>query len=934
PESYIEKFMNYLLDACSSKVEHNVATGSWTVKHYSRYWSPKLYNTYGTNKISATRIIEDTLNGREIAVRQGIRLTNGKKSYVLNQDETNLAVEKQRIILEEFQNWIKSNPDVESELSEIYYEKFGCIKRRAFDGSFLTLPGLSQDVELFDYQKDAAARMILAPNTLLAHDVGSGKTYEMIAAGMELKRMGLSTKNLYAVPNGIVNQWRSTFKKMYPDSKLLVIKPSSFSPDKRQGVMKQIRESDYDAIIMAHSCFDMMTVSTDFEYQEIMRRRDELVLSISNGGATTNQTIPNKIKELDKKLAKLAKPAPGFVFTQENNEEKPISFEELGITRLFIDEAHVYKNVPFETKMSFVSGLNPSGSEKCKRMVLKVRSVQRNNNGGGVVMATGTPITNSISDCFIFQSYLQKGELDLLGISDFDSWAMMFAEVKHEVEVSVDTNSFKIGTRFGKFHNLPELASLLSNIADFHHMDNSEDLPTFNGYTDVVIKKTPEFQSFLDDVSKRADAIKKRNATREKDNMLKITTDGRKAALDLRLVGRYQPLMYSKSFECAVKVADLYFKTLETRSTQLIFSDISTPSNGFNVYDEIKQLLESFNIPSEEIAFIHDYESEIKRNLLFDGVNNGAVRIVLGSTSKLGMGVNVQERLVAIHHLSIPWRPSDMVQREGRIIRPGNTSKEVHIYRYITENSFDAYSWQLLETKQNFISKLLSCNMTDRDADDVDDSVLDYATVKALAIANPLMRERVEAYNQLQRYKNLNVKAIEERNNLKLKLVSNEQRLPVIMERLQAAKTDLDFLNKNPDVMTNEEKKGCRDALFQALQKNLDENIEAEIGVYRGFGIWSPQSHSDKSTYMYLKRDGRYPIEASTSPIGMITRIDNFLDRFERTELSLEKELDRTLFEIDTSKKELRNKVGFADQIDIWRKRLAELDKQIGLENV
>lgn len=430
-----------------------------------------------------------------------------------------------------------------------------------------------------------------------------------------------------------------------------------------------------------------------------------------------------------------------------------VYFDDLGITRLFVDEAHNFKNVPIETKTDKVLGISASGSKKCQDMMDKVRMVQKKNDGAGIVFATGTPITNSITDAFIMQQYLQSGELALLDLQSFDAWIGMFAERKTEFEIDVDMSSYRLATRFSKFHNLPELTSLLSSIADFHQVDTSTNIPQIDGYTDASVSKTNEFADYLKGISQRAEDVRKGYVSRKDDNMLKITTDGRKVALDLRLVDPSAMFTYqSKVARCVENVADIYFRTMAKKSAQIIFCDTSTPKTGFNIYDEVKDMLQSKGIPTEKIAFIHDAQTETQRSTVFAKVRNGDIRILLGSTFKLGLGVNIQDKLIALHHIDVPWRPADMTQREGRILRRGNANSKVRIFRYITEGSFDAYSWQLLETKQRFITGLLSGSLTERSGKDIEDTVLDYAEVKALAVGNPLVKERVETANELSRY--------------------------------------------------------------------------------------------------------------------------------------------------------------------------------------
>lgn len=932
PTDLVARFISLLLNASNIAVTHDPITGSWQIVGIESKNSYFAKAKYGTNRINAYDIIESTLNGREVVVKDKLPESmwtvgpNGKKKpkYKINRDETNLALEKQKNIISMFQEWIWSDEKRKKYLVNLYFSKYGCLRKRYYDGSFLTFPGLSPDVTLFDYQKDAVARIIFSPNTLLAHDVGSGKTYEMIAAGMEMRRMKISAKNLYVVPNNIIDQWETIFKSMYPNANILKVSPKNFTPAKRKEILQLITWCDFDAIIMAHSSFDLIETSKKFKIQEIQDDINKLE-ALQPNERTTNTKI--RMNALKKRL--------DLLMSEEEGLDETIYFDELGITRLFVDEAHYYKNVPFDTKMGSVSGLNPQGSDKCKSMLEKVRVVQSKNNGKGVIFATGTPITNSISDCYIMQTYLQAGELVEAEIDSFDSWALMFAEVVHEFEVDVDTTKFRIGTRFGKFHNLPELTRLLSSIADFHRTNESASLPEFDGYTDVTVEKSRDFALFLEEISKRADRVRNKEVDPTEDNMLMITTDGRKGALDLRIIdeSKYGYIYRSKSMECARRVAQIYNETIADKSTQLIFSDISTPNPGhFNVYDEIKSDLIVMGVAEDEIAFIHDYDTEAKRNRLFKAVNKGEVRVLFGSTMKLGLGVNVQERLIAIHHIDVPWRPADMVQREGRIIRPGNTNPRIYIYRYITEHSFDAYSWQLLESKQNFISKLLSNEIDERIADDIDDSVLNYAEVKALAIGNPLIKERVEAYNNLQRFKNLEHKAKEKLDIAKAKVKDYEDAIPKRKEVYEHTLLDIDFLTTHTFEYTKEYKKAHREEVYKKLVVAIANKSREKIGDYMGFEIYSPGYCPNDKCYIYLKRENEYRLEVARTAQGILVRIENFLEKLSDYANSISKEIGVMENYIIEATKEIKNGVSYSKQIAFWSKRLNDIDDQLELE--
>ncbi len=937
-----QKYLRFLLS-----VTYDEMTGMWVIPYKDRYYNnAKAWATYGTKELPALEIIERTLNMKTVSITKEVNDPGSKtgKKRVLDKEETLIALEKQKLIVKEFHDWVWTDKLRKMRLEKIFENKFSCVRRRLFNGAFLTFPNMSPNIELLPYQKDAVARIIFTPNTLLAHDVGAGKTYVMIAAGQELKRMGLSSKNLYVVPNNIVGQWMEIFALMYPNAKVLCVDPSSFKPEKRDAVLQDIRDNDYDGIIMAYSCFEQIPLSQEYYANELREKINTLKTTIANKSKTaaerrhnykTINRLKSDLKKTENELGKLA-------VTPENKKVK-IFFDELGITRLFVDEAHNFKNVPIKTNVSKVLGINRSGSQKCEEMLDKVRMVQRNNNGKGVVFATGTPITNSVTDVFVLQQYLQSGELALLDLDKFDNWLGMFAERTTEFEVHVDTNSYRLATRFSKFHNLPELTSLLANIADFHSMEGMSDIPELNGYSDTLINKTPELDDYLKSITARADAIRNGVVGRDVDNMLMLTTDGRKAALDLRLVDEKATFsLQSKVAKCSENVADIYFKTMSDKSSQLIFCDTSTPKEGFNIYDELKRLLVLKNVPAETIAFIHDATTEAKRTSLFKKVCKGDIRILIGSTFKLGLGVNVQERLIALHHIDIPWRPADMTQREGRILRQGNRNKQVFIYRYITEGSFDAYSWQLLETKQRFISSLLSGSLTERSGSDVEDTVLSYAEVKALAVGNPKVKERVEAANELARFKGLQQKLVESRLTMEKDLLEFPGQIRKQQELIENCEQDIIFYEEwkavHPTADIEQERTAERNRreelgkqLLEAVQENELALKESFLFSYQGFDVILPANMKKEKPYIWLKKNGQYPVELGDSALGAMTRINNCLESLEKTREKYIAKLDDLYKHQQSIKDELAKDESYADTIEMFEMKVAELDELLGV---
>lgn len=918
--------------------KHDELTGTWEIPFKSRYnHDVKVTRTYGTDRINALHILERTLNMKSVAVTDEVvcNTNSSGKKRVINQSETILAIEKQNKMIKAFQKWIWDDERRKERLETIFENNFSCVRRRIFDGSFLRFPDMSPAIKLYSYQKDAVARILFTPNTLLAHDVGTGKTYVMIAAAMEMRRMGLSEKNMFVVPNNIVGQWKNIFYAMYPSANILCVEPKSFAPSKRESVLERIRDVDFDGIIIAYSCFERIPLSKEY-YQNQLIDEQKLIAEIAGKKNKATSRLKKKQEAVSKALSELA--------VAMDDLYNGVYFDDLGITRLFVDEAHNFKNVPIETKADKVLGISASGSKKCKDMMDKVHMVQKKNDGAGVVFATGTPITNSITDAFIMQMYLQSGELAMLDLQNFDSWIGMFAERSTEFEIDVDTSSYRLATRFSKFHNLPELTSLLSSIADFHQVDTLAGIPQIDGYTDALISKTNDFADYLKDISQRAENVRKGYVSRKDDNMLKITTDGRKAALDLRLVDPNAVFTYqSKVALCVENVADIYFRTTAQKSVQIIFCDTSTPKTGFNIYDEVKTMLQSKGIPADKIAFIHDAETEAQRNAMFAEVRNGDIRVLLGSTFKLGLGVNIQDKLIALHHIDVPWRPADMTQREGRILRQGNTNSKVQIFRYITEGSFDAYSWQLLETKQRFITGLLSGSLTERSGKDIEDTVLDYAEVKALAVGNPLVKERVKTANELSRYLTLQRKLVDSRIRMEKELLEMPGKISNQENNIAQCEADIAFYNgwkqENPEPVDSkvkkeatEKRKLLREYIHSSLIGYVLEPKEKALTTYRGFEIILPANMTREKPYIWLKRNGRYYVELGDTNTGNLIRIDNFLDdlrkHFDKLKNGFAKLQEREY----QLKEELKKHESFNDEIEECRKKLEILNKKLGVD--
>ncbi|MDR0445623.1 MAG: DEAD/DEAH box helicase family protein [Oscillospiraceae bacterium] len=921
-----------------TRYEH--VTGVWRISHKGQFSNnPRINRVYGTKRMNALHILERTLNMRTITIYDTVKKTeNGtlKEVRIPNHEETIAAGDRQRQMIVEFKRWVWSDETRRQRLVDIYVEKFGGVRRRVFNGDFLTLPGLH--ARLYDYQRAAVARILLTPNTLLAHDVGAGKTFIMIAAGMELRRMGISKKNIYVVPNNIVGQWLEMFKTLYPDSNVLAVAPRDFIPQKRRAVLEKIRDNDYDAVIMAYSSFELIHFSLDYRRRETERLSNELMAEHTRyqRGAPTSERLKARMKKYARDLAKLKEEIEAAEQTPADGAP-PIYFEDLGLNTIFLDEAHNYKNVSIDSKADNILGVNKTGSVKCDEMLAKIQFVQRANNGRGAVFATGTPITNSVTDIYTMQRYLQSGELRFLDIELFDNWAMTFGERVTEFEIDVDTTTYRLATRLSRFHNLPELTALFAQVADFHSVP-ADDLPENEGYMDAPIEQTPVLREYIQALSKRAEDVRSRRVSRKEDNMLKITTDGRKAALDIRLINPNERFTTdSKAFSCAEQIYTLYRETESDRLTQLVFCDSSTPKAEFNMYHELKRILTELGIPEGEIEFVHNHDTEKRRTELFERMRDGEIRVLLGSTFKLGIGVNVQRKLMAVHHLDVPWRPSDMVQREGRMLRQGNENDSVRVFRYITKGSFDAYSWQLLETKQRFISQLLSDTVAERDASDIDDVVLSYAEVKALAVGNPLIKRRVETANELGRLITLRRKLSDTDASMRQELDALPAKIEAHHAFLEKAEQDARHYAENKievSEMTNHRELG--QMILDAAREHTLRHEARELLTYQGIRIVLPENMPPDRLAVRLENAGRYYVEIGSSDIGCITRVDNRLNALE----DLTNERRRIIDNLKQRIPELEEAIAsarrtgeeYAERIAELTNELAAIDKKLGVD--
>ncbi|MDE6111003.1 MAG: DEAD/DEAH box helicase family protein, partial [Eubacterium sp.] len=872
----INEFAQHLIKQRVSIVEYEPVTGSWNITDKNYYGSNAICQVeFGINRYNALKILESTLNLREIKL-----YTDGE----YDERDTIAAIEKQRLLIEEFKRWLWDDEDRIWEVEEAYNNMFAGFEKQTYDGSKLEFPEMSKNFSLYDYQKDAVQKIVTTKNTLLAFDVGAGKTYIMIAAAMKMREMGISRKNMFVVPNNIVGQWEKIFSDLYPKAKLLTIDPKSYKPELRTKTLTQIRDGDYDGIIIAYSCFEMIPLSDEFVLHQMTNRLEE----INEAVYTVYGFCKNQLSKERDRIKNLT-----YQFIESmDSETSSITFDQLEINTLFLDEAHNYKNIPLHTKLRNLNGINTKGSKKCLDMQKKIQCVQEQNNGRGAVLATGTPLCNSISDAYAMQMYLQPEEMKERHLDVFDNWVKTFASPAQICEIDVDTSKFRFIRRFAKFFNLPELSRMFSDVAIFHAVEE-KGLPDMNGYTDIVIKKNKPLADYMQALCKRTELIRDKVIDKKYDNMLKVSTDGRKAALDLNLVGETQQYnSKSKLYHCVNSVMDIYSK--HEGCSQLIFCDYSTPkSESFNVYNKLKEMLLEKGIPDKEIAFIHSYQTEARKLKLFKEVNEGSIRILIGSTIKLGIGANVQTKLKAIHHLDVPWRPADMVQREGRILRRGNENAEIFIYRYIAEGSFDSYSWQILETKQKFISQFLSGSTYQRTATDLEENVLTYAQVKAIALAQPLMKLKAEKENELRNLQIMLSKENEAESNL-------QKELEELKEKIEKHTKRLSFTTANNLMLSNYDEKNF--ALELKLYKNvfskefIFSSCEDTGIILLGFELKRPIKQDEKKPYLIASRLGvDYMIPVSTSESGNITRMRNFFKGFDKQLQKEQKILDEMI---------------------------------------
>ena len=947
PESVIKDFIDFLLQPSwnvsrNIKVHYMVSTSEWNIegKNYDKY-NVKSYNTYGTQRANAYKIIEDTLNLKDTRIYDYKEDENGRKVAELNKKETAIAQAKQEIIKNAFNEWIWKNPERRERLVKKYNEQFNSIKPREYDGSHISFDGMNPEITLRTHQINAIARILYGGNTLLAHEVGAGKTFEMVAAAMESKRLGLCNKSLFVVPNHIVEQFGQEFLQLYPSANILVTTKKDFETANRKKFCSRIATGDYDAVIISHSQFEKIPMSVERQIELIRREIEDITRGIeelkrNNGEKFSIKQMMKTKKSLETKLAKL---------NDTSRKDDVVTFEELGVDRIFVDEAHNYKNLYLYTKMRNVGGIAQTEAQKSSDLYMKCRYLDEITGGKGVIFATGTPISNSMVELYTMQRYLQYNELAKRNLQQFDAWASTFGETVTAIELSPEGTGYRAKTRFAKFYNLPELMAMFKEVADIQTADMLNlPVPKAN-YHNIVVEPS-EIQKYLvEELAKRAERVRDKMIDSKLDNMLKITNDGRKLALDQRLMnGMLDDFEKSKVSTCANNIYDIWNKTKENKSAQLVFCDLSTPHNNgeFNVYDDLKDKLIERGVPKEEIAFIHEANTDVRKQELFNKVRKGQVRVLMGSTQKMGAGTNCQDRLIALHDLDCPWRPSDLIQRSGRIIRQGNMNPEVDIFRYVTEGTFDAYLYQLVENKQRFIAQIMTSKTPVRFAEDIDETALSYAEIKALAAGNPLIIEKTELDTQVAKLKLLkqthlsNIYAMEDKV---IKYYPNEiKRLEI---RVQNIEDDIEHLNDNTDNTENfqgmiidekkilEKKEAGQKIINMCKSMTCKEPIE--IGVYKGFKMILSFDTFDRTFHLDLKNKLSYNLALGSDLLGNITRIDNTLGNIKNKLEKSKNDLVETRKQFENAKLETQRPFPQEEELKQKSKRLDELNIQLNL---
>ena len=979
-KEYIRQFMYETFDTpryLRGTIDVNYAafTAEWQItgKTSISYNNIAAYTTYGTDRANAYRILEDSLNLRDVRIYDTIEDAEGRERRVLNAKETTLAAQKQQAIREAFKDWIWKDPERRQALVRQYNEEMNGIRPREYDGSHIVFSGMNPEITLREHQKSAIAHVLYGGNTLLAHEVGAGKTFEMVAAAMESKRLGLCQKSIFVVPNHLTEQWASEFLRLYPSANILVTTKKDFETRNRKKFCARIATGDYDAIIIGHSQFERIPISRERQERLLQEQIWEITEGIeevqaSGGERFTVKQLERTKRGLEARLEKLQ---------AEHRKDDVVTFEQLGVDRMFVDEAHNYKNMFLYTKMRNVAGLSTSDAQKSSDMFAKCRYLDEITGSRGVVFATGTPVSNSMTELYTMQRYLQYERLREMDMVHFDCWASRFGETVTALELAPEGTGYRARTRFSKFFNLPELMNLFKEIADIKTADQLH-LPTPEvEYHTVVAKPTEHQQEMVQALSERAALVHGGTVDPSVDNMLKITSDGRKLGLDQRIISPLLPdEAGTKVNQCVANILQIWRDGQAEKLTQLVFCDISTPKAApsrkvtkaasgnldspeihaletaiplpepepaFTVYEDIRQKLIAQGVPPEQIAFIHEANTEVRKKELFARVRTGQVRVLMGSTSKMGAGTNVQDRLVALHDLDCPWRPGDLAQRKGRIERQGNQNPLVHVFRYVTEGTFDAYLWQTVENKQKFISQIMTSKSPVRSCDDVDETALSFAEIKALCAGDPRIKERMDLDVEVSRLKLMKADHQSKQFRLEDNLLTY---FPEQIEKnkgyIRGLEADMQTLSSHPhpedgfagmeirgDTLVDKENAGA--ALLDAC-KEVKGPDPVQIGSYRGFAMYVSFRAFEKQYELTLRGEMSHTAVLGTDPRGNLTRIDNALAQMPQRLESVNAQLENLYQQQEAAKAELGRPFPYEQELRTKSARLLELDMELNMD--
>lgn len=949
PPDDVQEFIFHLLETpryaqWNIKVHFSPFTSEWNIegKSYDK-GNVRAYNTYGTSRINAYKIIEETLNLKDVRIFDYIEDDEGKKKAVLNKKETAIAQSKQEMIKQEFQDWIWSDPERRERLCKSYNEKFNSVRPREYDGSHIIFNGMNPEIELREHQKNAVAHILYGGNTLLAHAVGAGKTFEMVAAAQESKRLGLCNKSLFVVPNHLTEQWAAEYLQLYPAANILVATKKDFETKNRKKFCGRIATGDYDAVIIGHSQFEKIPMSIERQRAILEQQLEEITEGIAElkrnrGENFSVKQLEKSKKSIKQKLDKL---------NDQTKKDDVVTFEELGVDRLFVDESHYYKNLYLYTKMRNVGGIAQTEAQKSSDLFMKCRYLDEITGGRGIVFATGTPISNSMVELYTIQRYLQYNTLVKNGLQHFDAWASTFGETITAVELTPEGTGYRAKTRFAKFYNLPELMAMFKEVADIKTADMLN-LPVPEAkYHNIAVKPSEMQKEMVASLAERAEQVRGGGVDSSVDNMLKITNDGRKLALDQRMLNDMLPdFEGSKINACVDNIYRIWKENADKKSAQLVFCDLSTPKNDgtFSVYNDIRKKLIERGIPESEVKFIHEADTDMKKKELFQKTRKGEVRVLLGSTQKMGAGTNVQDKLIALHDVDCPWRPSDLEQRSGRIVRQGNENPQVDIYRYVTEQTFDAYLYQLVEGKQKFASQIMTSKSPVRSAEDIDETALSYAEIKMLATGNPYIKEKMDLDIQVQKLKMLKSNFLSEKYGLEDKVIKfYPQQIAYLKSRVEGLTKDVETAKLHPKPIDEQplgmmvsgvsysEKAEAGQAIINAC-KSMNSPDAIPLGEYRGFQMELYFDTVQRNYVVKLKGETSRDVPLGDDAHGNIVRIDNGIERFEETLADTKNSLENTEKQFETAKQEIEKPFAKEEELRAKTARLDELNILLNMD--